>query len=83
MEVRILIGENLFTKICKFGYITKQLESGRTDIRFTKSDIIEISKGQILKKEIGEDVILFLLQDIGDELVNEIIKRSPIYSSII
>jgi hypothetical protein len=83
MELRISLNEELFTNICKFGYITRQLEEGRTDIRFTSLDIKSLSEGEILKKEIETTTILFLIQDIGSELIREIIKRSPIYSDII
>lgn len=83
MEIRISLNEELFTNLCKFGYITKQLpEEGRTDIRFTNSDIKSLSLGEILTKEVGSIKILIALQDIGNDLVIEIVKRSPIYSDV-
>lgn len=81
MEIRISLNEVAFTNICKFGYVTKQIpEEGRTEIRFTKSDIKILSSGEILTKNVGNVKVLFALQDIGTDLINEIIKRSPIYS---
>lgn len=84
MEVRTSLNEESFTNICKFGYITKQIpQEGTRDIRFTNSDIKELSTGNILTKEEGDVKFLFLLQDIGSELIREIIKRSPIYSNVL
>lgn len=84
MEIRISLNEESFTNLCKFGYITKQLpEEGRNDIRFTSVDIRLLSIGDIITKEVGSVKILVALEDIGSELIREIIKRSPIYSDII
>lgn len=84
MEIRISLNEDLFTNVCKFGFITKQLpEEGRNDIRFTSVDIKSLSLGQIITKEVGTVKILIVLEDIGNELIREIIKRSPIYSDVI
>lgn len=84
MEIRISLNEESFTNLCKFGYITKQLpEEGRNDIRFTSVDIRLLSIGDIITKEVGTVKILIALEDIGSELIREIIKRSPIYSDVI
>lgn len=84
MEIRISLNEESFTELCKFGYITKQLpEEGRSDISFTKVDIRLLSIGDIITKEVGSVKILVALEDIGSELIREIIKRSPIYSGAI
>jgi hypothetical protein len=83
MELKISLNEELFTNLCKFGYITKQIpEEGRTDVRFTSLDIKSLSEGNMVIKEIGSTKVFVLLQDIGSELIREIIKRSPIYSDI-
>jgi len=79
-EIRILLTEDLFTQVCKVGYLKyKSVEFGTTDIHFYKVDILSLSKGEIITKEIGSDVFKYMLQDIGLETIKEIIKRSPIY----
>lgn len=79
-EIRILLDELAFTNLCKSGYITRNLSEGRTDIGFTKTDIISLSKGEILSKTVGVTNVLVALKDIGLELIKEIVKRSPIFS---
>lgn len=79
-EIRILFTEDNFTYLCKAGFIKHQTpEMGRFDIQFYKTDIIELTQGKIVTKQFGEQVIKFMLQDIGIETIREIIKRSPIY----
>lgn len=79
-EIRILLTEDSFTNLCKIGFIKHQTpELGRFDIQFYKLDITDLSKGKIVTKQFGNEVIKFMLQDIGLETIREIIKRSPIY----
>lgn len=78
-EIRISLNESNFTNIVKTGfyrYFSK--ETGTDEISFTKNDIKKISQGQILEKNLG-NIYKFALQDIGSELIREIVKRSPIY----
>ena len=83
MEKRIVLTEPLFTGVCKRGFI--QLDNS-TQLSFTSKDISEICKGQILEKQIhdwnGTTVIKFALQDIGFDTINEILKRSPLFSEL-
>lgn len=79
-EIRILLTEDSFTNLCKIGFIKHQTpELGRFDIQFYKLDITDLAKGKIVTKQFGNEVIKFMLQDIGLETIREIIKRSPIY----
>ncbi len=82
-EIRTVVTEQLFTNFCKSGYITHRSEiSGPQDIRFSKIDMKNLATGQILEKETDDTVYKFALQDIGKDLIREIVKRSPIYSEL-
>lgn len=81
-ELRTVLGEKLFTQICKTGYMTHGTGYNATDVKFTKSDIIVLSTGEILEKVENDQIFKYLLQDIGTDLVKEIVKRSPIYSEL-
>lgn len=82
-EIRILLNETSFTNICKMGYITQRRDDvGTFDVSITKADLKQISTGEVLEKEVNGVPIKMALQDIGSELIKEIIKRSPIYSDM-
>ena len=79
-EIRILLNEPMFTQLCKTGFYTHQ--NPRTEITFSKLDIKSIAIGDILEKEIDGILFKFALQDIGSDLIIEIVRRSPIYSDL-
>ena len=82
-EIRTSLNEAMFTNICKHGFIRHQSTlSGTYDISFTRIDIKHLCKGEVLEKQTDDAVLKFGLQDIGSELIREIIKRSPIYSEL-
>lgn len=82
-EIRILLTEATFTNLCKSGYFThKSPQYGSVDIRLTKADMKVITSGKILTKDIGGEVFQIALQDIGFDLIREIIRRSPMYSDM-
>jgi len=82
-ETRILLTEATFTNLCKSGYFVHRSQSGGSiDIRITKSDMKVITSGQILEKDLGDEIIKIALQDIGLELIREIVRRSPMYSDM-
>jgi len=82
-EIRTSLNESMFTNICKHGFIRHQSTlSGTYDISFTRIDIKHLCKGEILEKQTDDAVLKFGLQDIGSELIREIVKRSPIYSEL-
>lgn len=81
-EIRTALGEKLFTQICKTGSMTHGSGYTGTDIRFTKSDIITLANGEILEKVENGQTFKYLVEDIGFDLIKEIIKRSPIYSEL-
>ena len=82
-EVRTSLNEAMFTNICKHGFIRHQSTlSGTYDVSFTRIDIKHLCAGEILEKQTDDAVLKFVLQDIGLELIREIVKRSPIYSEL-
>ena len=82
-EIRTSLNETMFTNICKHGFIKHQSTlTGTYDIRFTKVDMKKLSEGEILEKEADDATLKFVLQDLGSELIREIVKRSPIYSDL-
>jgi hypothetical protein len=82
-EVRIVLNEGMFTSICKHGFVKHQSTlSGTYDVRFTRIDMKHLCTGEILEKQTDDAVLKFALQDLGSELIREIVKRSPIYSEL-
>jgi hypothetical protein len=83
-EIRILLNESTFTQLCKMGYLQYNTSMfSRTDVYVTKNDIVELSTGKIVEKEVDGSLFKIALQDIGIELVREIVRRSPVYSDIV
>lgn len=82
-EIRTSLNESMFTKICKHGFIKHQSTlSGTYDVRFTRIDIKHLCSGDILEKQTDDAILMFALQDLGSEMIREIVKRSPIYSEL-
>lgn len=81
-EIRTVLDEKLFTQICKTGYMIHGAGYNATDVKFTKADITLLSSGEILEKVENDQIFKYMLQDIGFDLIKEIIKRSPIYSEL-
>jgi hypothetical protein len=82
-EIRTSLNESMFTNICKHGFIRHQSTlSGTYDVRFTRVDMKQLCTGEILEKQTDDAVLKFALQDLGSEMIREIVKRSPIYSEL-
>ena len=82
-EIRTSLNESMFTNICKHGFIRHQSTlSGTYDISFTRIDIKHLCKGEVLEKQTDDAVLKLALQNIGSDLIREIVKRSPIYSEL-
>jgi hypothetical protein len=81
MEKRILLTETTFTNLCKNGFV-KYESPNIVFLTFTKGDIQKLISGAIVEKSENEDVYKFLLQDLGTDLIIEILRRSPIYSDL-
>jgi len=82
-EIRHSLNESMFTTICKHGFIKHQSTlSGTFDIRFNKNDIKQLSQGVIIEKDADDAILKFALQDLGLDIIREIVRRSPIYSDL-
>jgi hypothetical protein len=83
-EMRILLNESMFTNLCKMGFYTAVENNSKNDLYFTKEDIISLVTGKVVAKDASYEQTnwLFMLQDIGFDIINEILKRSPIYSDL-
>jgi hypothetical protein len=82
-EIKTSLNEVLFTNICKHGFIKHQSTlSGTYDVRFTRVDMKQLCSGNVIEKQTDDAVLKFALQDLGSEMIREIVKRSPIYSEL-
>jgi hypothetical protein len=82
-EIRTSLNEAMFTNICKHGFIKHQSTlSGTYDVRFTRVDMKQLCLGNVIEKQTDDAVLKFALQDLGSEMIREIVKRSPIYSEL-
>lgn len=83
MERKILLTEGMFTGICKIGFIRIDDD---TQIPFSTREVKQLCKGEVLDKSVigwsETTTYQFLLQDISFEMINEILKRSPIFSDL-
>ncbi len=83
MEKRIVLTETMFTGICKRGFI--QIDTDN-QVSFTSREIAQLCQGKILDKEVSgwsENInYKFILQDIGFDMINEILKRSPLFGEL-
>lgn len=83
MEKRIVLTESMFTGICKRGFIQVDTDN---QLSFTSREIAQLCQGKILDKEVAgwsENInYKFILQDIGFDMINEILKRSPLFGEL-
>jgi len=84
-EMRILLNETMFTNLCKMGFYTAVENNSKNDLYFTKEDIRLLVTGKVVTKDASYEQTnwLFMLQDIGFDTINEILKRSPIYTDLV
>lgn len=81
-EIRILLTEQTFTELCKRGAVEYKMSYFNTlEIRITKNDILDLSSGDIITKEVDGQEFKLALQDIGYDRIAAIIKRSPVYGN--
>ena len=81
-EIRTVFNEVTFTNLCKSGVAKHGIDYNKTDVYFTKADMKSLIKGEIVTKHENDQVFQYILQDIGFELIKEIIRRSPIYGEM-
>lgn len=80
---RISVNYNLFTQICKMGYLVDMNENGRAEITFGGSDILKFYNGLMVEKEYNGQLYQFLLLEIDATDKVEIIKRSPLFQGVL
>ena len=84
MEKRIVVTEPMLVGICKRGFI--QIDTDN-QVSFTSREIAQLCQGKILDKEVvgwSENTnFKFALQDIGFDMINEILKRSPLFGELV
>ena len=83
-ETRILLNEPMFTNLCKMGFYTAVENNMKNDLYFTKEDIKLLVNSKVVEKDASytQTNWMFMLQDIGFDIINEILKRSPIYADL-
>jgi hypothetical protein len=74
-EIRTVFNEVTFTNLCKSGIAKHGIDYNKTDVYFTKQDIKKLVSGEIVTKNENDQVFLYLLQDIGFELIKNILLR--------
>jgi hypothetical protein len=83
MERKILLTEGMFTGLCKMGSMKVEND---IQISFTSREITQLCKGEVLDKSVigwTENInFKFALQDIGFDMINEILKRSPLFGDL-
>ena len=81
-ENKIFLNESQFTNLVKNGFI----KYNNIELTFDKSNIKTLCKGEILEKTYpdwsGNIIFKIALQDIEFDMINEILKRSPIFSDL-
>jgi hypothetical protein len=82
MEKRILLNDVMFTSLAKKGF----LMDGNIQLQLTTRELALLCQGKILEKQHidwnGTIEYRLAMQDIGFEMINEILKRSPIFSEL-
>jgi hypothetical protein len=83
-EIRSSLNEPSFIQLCKTGNLTYGQGYNKIELNITSLDMVSLTKGEIIEKEITWDNKNFkiVLQDIGSDVIREIVRRSPIYSHL-
>lgn len=68
-----------FTQICKFGFLSDITPNGRVEITFTRTDIENMLRGQMVEKTYYSQVYNFLLLAMDRIQKHQILKNSPLY----
>ena len=81
--MRILLNEPTFSQMCKIGFIRYNLADGRKlEFPISSSDMRVLTSGKILTKTSDDTKVEIALQDIGLEMIREILMRSPVFSGM-
>ena len=83
-KINVSLDEPNFTFLCKYGHLIYGHGYDKQIIDISKIDMISLSKGDVITKEIPavDKIFNIAVQDIGSDLIKEIIRRSPVYSHL-
>ena len=82
-QIRILLTEGSFTNVCKMGFIRYVVsENEKYDFPLSSMDMKQITSGKVLTKVVEGRTFDIAIQDIGKEMIREILMRSPVFSGM-
>ena len=82
-EIRILLNEAQFSQVVKIGrivYVTTN--ASKTEFPLSSMDVREMCNGKILIKKVDDQIFEIAIAKIDKETIKEILKRTPLYSSL-
>lgn len=82
ISTRVAVDYNVFTQVCKMGYLAYGLPTGRIEISFTRVDIQKMCAGEIVEKDHYGKIFLFMIIGVERTDVIEILKRSPLFQQL-
>jgi hypothetical protein len=83
-EIKIVLTEANFSQAVKVGriiYILNQ-QGQKLELPLTSMDVRELCKGKILMRKVDEYFVQVVLATIDKEMIREILRRTPLYSSL-
>jgi hypothetical protein len=82
-KIGILLTEGTFTNVCKMGFIRYAVsENEKYDFPLSSMDMKQITSGKVLTKVVEGRTFDIAIQDIGKEMIREILMRSPVFSGM-
>ena len=81
-EIRILLTEAQFSQVVKMGRIVYMTDTSKVEFPLSSLDVREICNGKILTKNIDEQIFQIAIGKMDKEIIREILKRTPLYSSL-
>lgn len=83
-EIIVSLNEPNFTFLCKNGHLVYGSGYDKKLIDISRMDMISLSKGEEIIKELFDINKKFTIniQGVESDMIKEIIRRSPIYSQI-
>lgn len=82
-DIKILLNEASFSQALKMGRIIYNInEFSKIEFPLTSIDVREICNGKILMKKIEDLIVQVAIVQLPKELIREILKRTPLYSSL-
>ncbi len=81
-EIRILLTEAQFSQVVKMGRIVYMTDASKVEFPLSSLDVREICNGKILTKNIDEQIFQIAIGKMDKEIIREILKRTPLYSSL-